>query len=760
MKKLQIKLLFSLFLTIYSNNLFAQVKQIIVNKDYIDKNSVILLDEKQSFTTLKFNINELNLIETKTDYGIMYKMESGNAPFFIEEGVPELVYLPTAIIIPDIGSIELDITYGKYVEIENIEIAPSKGSLPRSLNPETIPYKKGVIYEKDAFFPGVFASPNEPFIMRDIRGQTIFVYPVQYNPVTKTIRIYSEITVTVNYTQKSGLNEFTNQKRHSTIDPEFSSIYSSLFINHSNVQTRVYPTEEEGDLLIICHPTFMDAMKPYVNWKRSIGRNTAIISTSVSGTTAVAIKSYISNYYNSPSNNLAYVLLVGDFAQVPPYVYTNNGGGTDDPTVLSDNYFGQLVGSDNYMEILVGRFSSETVAHVQTQVQRTIWYERDINTTNTWLSNAIGIATNEGSGGGHDGGEADHIHMNNIRTRLLNYGYYNVYQEYGANSGVTTTSASQISSRFNTGVGVANYCNHGAQTCWALKSGSSYIEYNTSHVSSLSNAGRLPFIFSVACLVGRFNYSQPCFAEAWMRATQSNQPTGAIATLMASISLNWLPPMTAQDEFANICMGLNSPYSGTQPGIKRTFAGAAINATQKMLIVHGTSKDYLEDFDSWTVFGDPTLMIRTKTPQSMSVSHSSTIQSGSNSFAVSCNVAGALVTMSYTDSNDNVCILGTSTVSNGIANITFSHIVPLIYPIKITITGRDRVTYQGTINVVCTNEFFNHTVMFDAKVEGCNNLNVKNVTVTNNAKLTLDAPGNVTINGPFKVELGSSLKVK
>jgi len=757
----------TLFITM---NAMAQDLQIIVGNDYVEKNSVIFVGESE-FATIKFSLNELNLIDVETDYGKMQKMVSADAPFIIEAGNPELIYLSAAIIIPNTGSTEIQITYGEYVEFEKVEIAPSKGHILRNVDPSSIPYRKGEVYEVDDFFPRIHAEIDEPFIMRDHRGQRIVVYPVQYNPVTKVLRVYSEITVTAIFNDIPGVNEFsTYQKRHETIEPEFDNMYSRLFLNHSTVQanrsivqtnnstvqTRSYPTREHGELLVICHPSFMDAMKPYVDWKRTIGRKTTMVSTSVTGATSISIKNYISSFYNNPNNNLAYVLLVGDHAQIPTHMFSNTTGSPAQGG--SDLFYGQLVGSDPFLEVLVGRFSAESVAHVQTQVQRTINYERDLTTSSTWLSRAIGLAANEGSGFGHDGGEADHVHMNNIRNRKLTYGYNTVFQEYTCNvPGISNTNVTQISSRFNTGVGVVNFCNHGSEISWAFCGG---VNYSNAHVSALQNAGMLPYIFSVACVNGRF-MNTTCFAEAWLRATQNNQPTGAMAAFMSTVNLSWLPPMTAQDVFVNICMDLPSPYPGTQPGIMRTFAGAALNATQKMMIRHGSAGSVLTDFNSWLVFGDPTLMFRTRTPQAMTVSHSSNIQQGTSFFNVTCNVNGALVTMSYTDGNRDVHILGTATVANGVANLTFPPITSQ-FPITIAVTARDRVTYLRNINVVgggCVTIFSSQTVSTNTTIHGCSTLTVHNVTVTNGAKLTIISGGDVTFTGSLNLESGSQLEI-
>ena len=698
MRKLTI-FLFSVLITI---GLFAQNQTLRTGKISTKDNETILTSQQNTLTTIRFDLAELELIEVDTGSGKAFIPTSTQAPLMLEEGSPELFYMTASFIIPDTGASELEISYGEFRDYENIEIAPSKGNIPRSIDPNTIPYKKGEVYKIDYFYPGSLATLREPFIMRDFRGQSVDVFPLQYNPITKVLRVFSEITVTVINTNEVGFREFTGHKRHKTIDPEFDAIYNNLFINHSGViNERGYPTGEDGEILIICHGAFMTAMQPYVDWKRTIGRKTTLVNVSAVGAlNSTNIWTYIKNYYDNPANNLAYVLLVGDFAEIPPRVYSS---GQHDHSVVSNNYFGQLSGTSGspsiYLDVLVGRMSAQSVAHVQTQVERTIWYERDIETSDTWLSAAIGIATNEGGSGGHDGGEIDYVHMNNIRTRLLNYGYNPVYQEYGANSGVTTTTTTAISSRFNSGVGMANYCNHGSETAWTLSSGSSYINYGVSQVNALTNTNKLSYIFSVACLNGRFNYTYDCFAEAWMRRVYNSQPAGAVATLMASVSIAWAPPMTAQDEFVNICMDLASPYPGNGvPGIKRTFAGAALNATQKMILRHGTGAYTLGDYNAWNVFGDPSLMIRTKTPLPMAVTYNPTIIEHYSQFQINCDVDGASVTISRIE-NSEVIISGTGIVSSNIANITLNSAVNISEVYTIAVTARDRVTHIGTITV-------------------------------------------------------------
>lgn len=650
----------------------AQNRHIVIGKTTADMYKTTLTADGNNSTTVKFELNAIDLIEVETELGKANLVRSFKAPEILEAGEPNLFYLTSTLIIPNTGRAAVEAIYGKYTEIENIEVAPSKGNLKRNIDPKTVPYTKGEVYKRNEFFPQNQVKLQDPFILRDYRGQTVEVYPVQYNPITKVLRIYSEITVQVKHTTEKGENELVSSRANKATEKEFNNVYNSMFLNYTPSNPKTYPLYEDGELLIICHDAFMDAMQPYVDWKRTIGREVTMVAKSAAGASQAAIKTYIADHYNNTDNNLAYVLLVGDAAQVP--AGSSSYG-------LSDNSYGFISGNDSYNEVFIGRFSAETVAHVETQVARTIYYERDISTTDTWLSNGLGIAANEGNGSGHNGGESDYVHMDYIRDTLLNYTYTTVYQEYsGVGSG---TNASQIQTRINGGTSVINFTNHGDENGWSVGN------YSSSNVNQLTNVNKLPFIFSVACLTGNFaNYQ--CFAEVWMRATNNGQPTGSIANMMSTILQAWTPPMTGQDEMNNL---LAENIAGNQP---RTYGGVAINGSMKMLSTHGNNGR--ETHDTWNLFGDPTVMVRTMAPQEMEVSHNPILFLGTPSLTVTCNIEGALAAVSYIDPENGVQTVGKATVTGGVAEIEFDIPITTVMDLTLAITAKNKVTYIGTIN--------------------------------------------------------------
>lgn len=640
------------------------------------KAQATLLSSDNSSTTFQVELGGFYSIPINTPRGEANVITLPGSPTTFDAGQPEMPSYAVPIIVDDMAEMSFSITSYDYQDFYNIDIAPFKGHFPRNINPDDVPYTYGPEYERDEFFPKSQASISEPYIIRDFRGQNIIVYPFAYNPIEKTLRVYHKITVEVFKTNKPGQNQLSRRGNALHLDTEIAEIYKNHFINYQNTITRYTPIDEEGDMLIICHEGFLSAMTPFVNWKRTIGRPTTIVGTNTTGTTDSAIKSYIQNQYNT-NPNLTYILLVGDVAQIPGHYVSASGY-----SGYSDNWYGQVAGNDYYNDIFVGRFSAENTTHVTTQVNKTIHYERDLDQTASWLSVAQGVSKNEGVGQGHYG-EGDYQHIDNIKDDLLAYTYTQFHRDYQNVSGVTS-SAAIISQHINSGVGNINYCNHGSETSWGV------FNYSNSHVNALTNDNKLPFICSVACLNGKYDYSSPCFAETWMRATNNStsEPTGAVATLMSYISQPWLPPMYGQDEITDI---LVESYSSN---IKRTYGGISINGIMMILDFYGTSNNSaVGTYCTWNLFGDPSLTLRTKAPEVMTINAPTSLNTSASTYSLTAtNANGARATLT----KDNQ-ILGSAIISNGSAAINVTGLSA--GDATLCVFGYNKKTYITTVNI-------------------------------------------------------------
>ena len=722
-----------LFCLVLSANLMAQQKSAPEWTNILSKNPETFRTQLVSSTEKSVQVN----VQVPGFYTVSVTTPKGEAKVITvpksvstaEAGEPDMPMTGIPVMIGDKARMDVRVIDAEYMDFEGIDIAPSKGDFPRSIDPETVPYTYGECYDKDEFFPAKNLDMYEPYIIRDFRGQNMVVYPFAYNPVTKTLRVYYNMTVEMYKVDDRGENVIeTRRGSEVKMSPDFKSVYQRHFINYEAASAKYTPLEEQGDLLIICYDDFISSMTDFVNWKKTRGINTTIVGTTTAGSTASAIKSYIQSQYNA-NNNLTHVLLVGDVAQIPGNSFSAYVSSNADYSGYGDNLYGQIVGNDIYNDIIIGRFSASSAARVTTQANRAIAYERDLTTSASWLQNGVGISRKE-NGSGHNN-EDDYQHMNNIRTDLLNYGYTTVTQRYANLTGYDA-SASTISSDINSGAGIVNYANHGQETAWGANS-SGYVYYANSHVNALTNENKLPFIFSVACLVGKYDHSSDCFAEAWMNATNNNNPTGAVGTLMSYISQPWIPPMWAQDECIDILVG-NSSTSTSQ---KQTFGGVCINGLMGIFDNYATTdKPSIGTYQAWIVYGDPTLMVRTKTPQAMTVNHNGTIAPTGGTYNVSVsNGNGAVATI--TDASHN--ILGKATVSNGTASVNVSgSTLNAGDQLTLCVFGYNKVTYLGTIDVTGGTEY---TISTNVTPTGAGTVSGAG-TYYNNAECTLTATAN------------------
>jgi hypothetical protein len=580
----------------------------------------------------------------------------------LERGLPELPHIARSVAIPDDAEMAVSVVASHYSEFADLPVSPSKGLITRNVDPATVPYSFLDFYEADAWYPQELAYAREPYILRDVRGMVVVINPFQYNPSTRTLRVYDRVVVEVRKVGAGKVNVMEHRPE-GAVNAEFRKIYQRHFLNFESIEgLRYTPVDEFGNMLVICYNSFMSNMEPFVEWKKQMGIPCEMVSVTEAGTTSAAIASYIQDYYDT--YGLTYVLLVGDGAQVAtPYA----AGGSSDPS------YSLVAGSDNYPDLFVGRFSAETPDHVDTQVLRTIEYESLPEAGADWYHRGTGIASNQGPG---DDGEYDDEHVDNIRADLLAFTYTEVDQIYDP-----TATASMVRNALNDGRSIVNYTGHGSTSGWSSSG------FASSHVNALVNDNMLPFIISVACVNGYFN-GITCFAETWLRATNGSEPTGAVGTYMSSVNQSWDPPMAAQDEVVDLLVGTSAN------GLKRTFAGLCYNGS--CLMMDEYDYDGEEMFLTWHIFGDPSLRVRTDTPGALGVVHDDIIDPTAETFDVTVTgVEGALCALYH----DGVLYGSALTDAAGGCSIPILETPPADEDLTLTVTAFNAVPYSGVVTV-------------------------------------------------------------
>lgn len=508
-----------------------------------------------------------------------------------KKGYAELPYAGATVMIDPVKNVNMIITPGEYEEIGlKAPLLPSRGVIYRDQDPSSIPFVIDPNSVTDSWYPGYMAEMTDPFIIRDIRGVSAYLYPFQYNAAKQVLRVYKSFKVELVQNNTNPVNPLLNEV--SSINREMHGIYKSVFINYpDDFSGRDDLTVGEyGDILVITTARDESAIQPWIDWKRQKGYNVAK-EVVVTGT---EVNQLVQDAYDA-NNNLLYVQMVGDWADIQ--CETLNFGAPMDPQV------GCVAGNDEYADIAVGRISANSPADVTVQVNKIINYEKEPEAGGTWYSVATGIASNEGAGIGDDG-ESDWQHNDVIWNDKLDpftFDNYNPIYDPGA-------SSSMVSNAVNAGTSVINYTGHGSMTSWGTSG------FSNSNVANLTNGNMLPWIVSVACNNGDFHQGT-CFAEAWVR----KEDGGAVMMLAASISQPWDPPMRGQDYFMDVLIGgydytAYPDQSGISTEEQRTTVGAVVfNGLTLMTTESGGYSDW-ETAKTWNTFGDPSMQLRTATP--------------------------------------------------------------------------------------------------------------------------------------------------
>ena len=616
---------------------------------------------------LNYILGEHKIAETVKNGATYSKIEFEGSVVTTKKGYAELPFIHASVQLSNDRNVTMEIVSTDYVEYTlDYPLLPSRGIIYRNQDPSTIPHEISDESIIDEFYPKDIAEATEPFILRDIRGTKVYVYPFQYNAARNILRVYTNVTVKLTDNNTMPINPITSFSR--TIMRDMHNMYSTIFINYDRTRFENELTDF-GSILVIHTPRDATAILPYIEWKREKGHTVYVEEVA----TATNVISLVSSQY-TVHNDILYVQIVGDWEDISGATL---GGDPADPNL------GCVVGGDIYMDLIVGRFSANSAAHVTTQVNKTITYERDPDMGAGWYEAAVGIASNEGAGIGDDG-ESDFQHMDVIWNDKLDPFTYDIYTPIYAPS----ANATMVANAVNTGTSIINYCGHGSTTSWVTSG------FNNTHVNLLTNSEKLPFITSVACVNGNFGGGE-CFAEAWLKKDDG----GAIGMFASSQNQSWAPPMIGQDYIIDLLIGgydysQHPGQNGITTDIQKTTYGS--------MCFNGTILMSMEDpgggpteMAKWHVFGDAALQVRTDTPAEIVLSNNVVLMGidfTTNITTAGSPVEGALVSLfqdgaSYTGLTDE----------NG--DVTISHELEA-GDAKLTVTAFNTETIYEDISVI------------------------------------------------------------
>lgn len=111
-----------------------------------------------------------------------------------QEGAPALPMRNDLLTVPIDSKVLLELVDSDYIEYDNFTIYPASAPISDAYGAEVPPfYKDAKVYKKNQFFPENLVEIISNQVSREQRMIRVQVRPVQLNPVTKKLRVYSKL---------------------------------------------------------------------------------------------------------------------------------------------------------------------------------------------------------------------------------------------------------------------------------------------------------------------------------------------------------------------------------------------------------------------------------------------------------------------------------------------------------------------------------------------------------------------------------------
>lgn len=556
------------------------------------------------------------------------------------DGTPALPRKLDRFAIPIDEPYKIIITDSSYIEMP-MEIAPARPAMVSSSKVVCSQENVTPVKPYTGFFPShVLSSTLSEYRTNGILD--IEVSPVQYDYLSGKVRIYTSLSYLVEFDHKK-MENTEYMKTGPNADPFLRNIVMNPkeYSSETKENTRISGTYEQTtppNYLIITVPSYLNAVNKLIDWKRTQGFNVQLCCQNT--WTESAVISAINNY-----NNINYLLIVGEFGDVPGKMMSNHISLIDKDTTYtfySDYYYGCYhLFNLNIPIMRRGRLSVSTSAEAMTVVDKIIKYEREPITDESFYNTGLNCCVFEDHN--NDGVEDYYTAKTTekIRDYLVNVvgkGVNRVYKAYSKNhftinlnpmywsdltpipSYLLKSNGFQwdgygytISNFINNGVFYVLHESHGNNDHW----GNPYYEINNIH--SLSNGNKTPIVFSMNCCTGKFQYSE-CFAEAFLRKANggcvaiiapSEETFDGYDESLAIGMFNAIWPSNGY--FQTVPSGANNVTMNTQS--YRIGDILDIGLEKISTIYENSANNPLKHIkEAYHCFGDPAMEIYTATP--------------------------------------------------------------------------------------------------------------------------------------------------
>lgn len=616
-----------------------------------------IITSSSSELELSYGISSLDLQTVVTVKGDFTAITLKNGYLSQQPGQPALPAFHNLIEIPAGATPQIEITGYTEKELDLKSCGYPAPVLPLQINSaagiiDNFSYDTN-LYQTNSFNENPIAEIR---ISGKIRGTTVgqlTVNPIRYNPVTNRLLVLNDLRVKIRFTGNSAG------------DAEKAAEYSPFFDNELNSLLNYRPLNNivKADIikspvtyLIVANSNLQNNAKldEFIRLKTEKGFK-VVTRFAAATETVYSIDAWIEQQYAEINPKPSFVLIIGDHSgsyRVPSEVQPASG------VLISDHIYGVIgaVSNTNHLpSIHVGRFSVNSEAELNAQIDKTIWYEKTQFLANTGLDYLkFGIV--QGSTG--------------LENYSLSYYLNNTYT-----NPATGTTNGMIGIGVSTGSQSANLpmlLSNGA--AWIHFSGygnesSLGTDVSIQTIDNLSNTGKYGLYIGNSGLSAAFDRTNEVIGEACMNADHK----GAVGFIGASFNTLWNESqiMDIGEDIGNTA---NPPFSPDKMGmldgvmLRKYSTQASIKYCGLLAVETYGGSNVNKCWSGYQLLGDPSVLIYMGVPQTLPITHQPTVIPGSPTFTVT-TVKNAYVALS---GEDGILHGAAMTDENGLAvlNIT------------------------------------------------------------------------------------------
>ena len=513
--------------------------------------------------SIHFELGDYSIDTVCHDGELMHTIATKGIVVPNEYGQPDLPTFNRFVAIPQNARATVEVRTNRDEILSGINIAPSEGSRCEN-DPERPFFKDPKVYASNGFYPSETYCAAAPQQLRGVDVIHLGLCPFQFNPVTHELAVHRSMDIDIRF--EGGNGHFGDDRLRS---PYWDPILSNNILNYDCLEPIDYDARRQEwtrnratgcEYLIITpdNQTFIEAAQELANYRTRQGILTKVMSVAEAGAyTPGLLRMWIRDIYENWDIPPAAVCILGDhgddYTQYVPAFRTQS---PKDGFISSDNPYAD-VDNDNLPDIcfsrLVAQNESELPIFIGKQMEyeytnpcMNLFYYKHPLTASAWQTSLwfqITISTIYGylSQHGKFPTRLSEIHSGELSDQWSTASGTNVVTNYfgpnglgyipatpGELGGWTGATKDDVIQAINQGAYIVQHRDHG----WTQKWYQPLIL--VSDFGAINNPGQMPFLISVNCKTGQYDYTSNCFTEALMRMTREGQNAGIVGAISPS----------------------------------------------------------------------------------------------------------------------------------------------------------------------------------------------------------------------------------